>query len=433
MAINLSNFLISKKDRSKMADFQDLDHIDGLSISVTSANLYNNKRDDLVLFYFRDGAEYASVYTKSKVISENIKWNLSIKGKKIKALIVNARNANCLTGLKGYNSLKEISEETARLLTLKQKSDEDNPIKITPKDIIFGCTGTIGEPFPLTKIKSSIKNLVEKIKYTQNKYLWVKSAMSILTTDLKPKLAMEECKIGNTKIKIYGIAKGSGMIFPNMATTLAYIFTDANLSSSILQKILKKNINNTFNAISCDGDTSTNDMITIFSTGKTKNKHIKNINDPKLKEFDRGVNSVLLNLAKRVVSDGEGASKFIQIDVLKCKNEEDAKKIAFSIANSPLVKTAIAGEDPNWGRIMMAAGKNEVEFNSNSVSLMFGDFKVFDKGQVSKNYSEQDLKEYMKNDTIKIILEINSGKKHFTCYTMDFTKKYIEINSDYRS
>ena len=433
MAINLSNFLISKKDRSKMADFQDLDHIDGLSISVTSANLYNTNRDDLVLFYFRDGAEYASVYTQSKVISENIKWNLSIKGKKIKALIVNARNANCLTGTKGYNSLKEISEETARLLTLKQKSDEDNPVKITSKDIIFGCTGTIGEPFPLTKIKSSIKDLVEKIKYTQKKYLWIKSAMSILTTDLKPKMAMEECKIGNTKIKIYGIAKGSGMIFPNMATTLAYIFTDANLSSGVLQKILKKNINNTFNAISCDGDTSTNDMITIFSTGKSKNKYIKNINDPKLKEFDRGVNSVLLNLAKRVVSDGEGASKFIQIDVLKCKNEEDAKKIAFSIANSPLVKTAIAGEDPNWGRIMMAAGKKEVEFNINSVNLMFGDYKVFEKGQVSKNYSEQDLKEYMKNETIKIILEINSGKKHFTCYTMDFTKKYIEINSDYRS
>ena len=416
-----------------MADFQDLDHIDGLSISVTSANLYNTNRDDLVLFYFRHGAEYASVYTQSKVISENIKWNLSIKGKKIKALIVNARNANCLTGLKGYNSLKEISEETARLLTLKQKSDEDNPVKITSKDIIFGCTGTIGEPFPITKIKSSIKNLVEKIKYTQNKYLWIKSAMSILTTDLKPKLAMEECKIGNTKIKIYGIAKGSGMIFPNMATTLAYIFTDANLSSSILQKILKKNINNTFNAISCDGDTSTNDMITIFSTGKSKNKYINNINDPKLKEFDKGVNSVLLNLAKRVVSDGEGASKFIQIDVLKCKNEEEAKKIAFSIANSPLVKTAIAGEDPNWGRIMMAAGKKEVEFNINSVNLMLGDYKVFEKGQVSKNYSEQDLKEYMKNETIKIILEINSGKKHFTCYTMDFTKKYIEINSDYRS
>ena len=433
MAINLSNFLISKNDRSKMADFQDLDHIDGLSISVTSANLYNNKRDDLVLFYFRNGAEYASLYTQSKVISENIKWNLATKTKKIKALLVNARNANCLTGIKGYNSLKEIADETARLLTYKQKTDEDNPKKISPKDIIFGCTGTIGEQFPLTKIKSSIKDLVNKIKYTQNKYLWIKSAMSILTTDLKPKLAMEECKIGNTKVKIYGIAKGSGMIFPNMATTLVYIFTDANLSSSILKKILKKNITNTFNAISCDGDTSTNDMISFFSTGIAKNQNISNINDIKLKDFDKAVNSVLLNLAKRVVSDGEGASKFIQIDVNKCKTEDDAKKIAFSIANSPLVKTAFAGEDPNWGRILMAAGKNDVEININSVNLMIGDYKVFEKGQVAKNYSESNLKEYMKNSSIKIVLDVNLGKKNFTCYTMDFTKKYLEINSDYRS
>ncbi len=433
MAINLSNFLISKKDRSKMADFQDLDHLDGLSISVTSANLYNNNRDDLVLFYFRSGAEYASVYTQSKVISENIKWNKSIKNKKIKALIVNSRNANCLTGLKGYNSLKEIADETAKLLTDKQKTDEDDPKKIKGTDIIFGCTGTIGEPFPLNKIKPSMKYLISKIKYTQNKYLWIKAAMSILTTDLKPKLAMEECKIGSAKIKIYGIAKGSGMIYPNMATTLAYLFTDANLPSITLKKILKKNIHNTFNAISCDGDTSTNDMITIFSTGYAKNKYISNSNDKKLKEFDKAVNNVLLNLAKRVVSDGEGASKFIQIDVLKCKREDDAKKIAFSIANSPLVKTAIAGEDPNWGRIMMAVGKNDIELNINSINLMLGNNKILDKGQLSKNYSEQHLKEYMKNDSIKIIIEINSGKKSFTCYTMDFTKKYLEINSDYRT
>ena len=433
MALNLSNFLISKKDKSKMADFQDLDHLDGVSISVTSANLYNNNRDDLVLFYFRNGAEYASVYTKSKVISENIKWNLSIKSKRIRALIVNARNANCLTGSKGFNSLREIAEEAAKLLSNKQKSDEDNPKKISPKDIIFGCTGTIGETFPLAKIKSSIKSLVDKIKYTQNKYLWIKSAMSILTTDLKPKLAMEECKIGNTKVKIYGIAKGSGMIFPNMATTLSYIFTDANLSSGILKKILKKNVNDTFNAITCDGDTSTNDMITFFSTGTAKNKNINNANDLKLKDFDKAVNNVLLNLAKRVVSDGEGASKFIQIDVIRCKNEEDAKKIAFSIANSPLVKTAIAGEDPNWGRIMMAAGKNDAEFNISSVNLMFGEHKVFEKGQIAKSYSEHNLKEYMKNDSIRIILDVNLGKKNFTCYTMDFTKKYIEINSNYRT
>ena len=433
MAINLSNFLISKEDKSKMADFQDLDHLDGLSISVTSANLYNNKRDDLVLFYFRNGAEYASVYTNSNVISENIKWNKSIKSRKVKALLVNARNANCLTGIKGFNSLKEIAEEIAKLLTEKQKSDEDTPQRVKTSEIIFGCTGTIGETYPLQKIKSSIINLVDKIKYTQNKYLWIKAAMSILTTDLKPKLAMEECKIGKTKIKIYGIAKGSGMISPNMATTLAYLFTDANLPSSTLKKILNKNVNNTFNAITCDGDTSTNDMITFFSTASAKNKYIKNANDLNLKEFDKAVNNVLLNLAKRVVSDGEGASKFIQIEVLKCKTEDDAKKISFSIANSPLVKAAFAGEDPNWGRIMMAVGKANVDLNVNSINLLIGSNKVLDKGQLSKSYSEQNLKEYMKNDSLRIILEMNLGKKNFTCYTMDLTKKYLEINSDYRS
>ena len=433
MAINLSNFLLSKKDRSKMADFQDLDHLDGLSISVTSANLYNNNRDDLVLFYFRNGAEFASLYTQSKIVSENIKWNKSIKSKRIKALMVNARNANCLTGIKGFNSLREIADETAKLLSERQKIDEDVPKKITSNEVLFGCTGTIGEQFPLEKIKSSIKLLVDKIKYTQNKYLWIKAAMSILTTDLKPKLVMEECKIGKTKVKIYGIAKGSGMIFPNMATTLAYLFTDANLSSNILKKLLKKNISNTFNAITCDSDTSTNDMISFFSTCNAKNKYIRNINDLKLKEFDKSVNNVLLNLAKRVVSDGEGASKFIQIDVLKCKSEEDAKKIGFSIANSPLVKTAIAGEDPNWGRIMMAVGKNDVELNINLLNLNIGGHKVLEKGQLVKNYSEQTLKDYMKSNSIKITLEMNLGKKNFTCYTMDLTKKYIEINSDYRS
>ena len=433
MGINFKNFLSSQQNKSKMGDYQNLDHLDGVAISTISANLYNNNRDDIVLFYFRNGAEYASVYTQSKVISENIKWNKSIKSKKVKALIVNARNANCLTGIKGYNSLKEIAEEASKLLSDKQKNDEDEPKKIKPSDIIFGCTGTIGEPFPLGKIKPSIKILVDKIKYTQNKYLWIKAAMSILTTDLKPKLAMEECKIGNTKVKIYGIAKGSGMIFPNMATTLAYLFTDANLSSITLKKFLKKNINNTFNAITCDGDTSTNDMITFFSTGIAKNKQINNINDIRLREFDKAVNSVLLNLAKRVVSDGEGSSKFIQIDVLKCKTENDAKKIGFSIANSPLVKTAMAGEDGNWGRIMMAIGKTNIDMNVDNITLIFGNNKIFEKGQLVKSFSSENLDNYMKNDNVHIIVDMNIGKKNFTCYTMDLTNNYIKINKDYRT
>jgi glutamate N-acetyltransferase / amino-acid N-acetyltransferase len=434
MPINLKNFINSQTSKSIMNDFQDLDHIDGISISTVCANLYKTPRDDLVMFYFREGANYASVYTKSKIVSENIKWNLDIKSKKIKSIIVNTRNANAFTGQKGYNALKEIAEEISQQLSKKQVQDELKPEKVLPKEILFGCTGTIGEKYPTEKIKKSIPSLINKIKYTQNKLIWMKAALGIMTTDTKPKVSKEECEIGNKKINIYGIAKGSGMIFPNMATTLGFIFTDADLSNDILKRLLKKNIETTFNAISCDGDTSTNDMVSIFSTGKAKNSIIKNINDKKIKSFDLALHSVLLNLSKRIVADGEGASKFITINVTKSKTEDDAKKIAFSIANSPLVKTAIAGNDPNWGRIIMAIGKSEVDIEVNRLSIKLGSLKIIEKGQLSKMYIENDAEVYMREEKkIDITVELNLGKKNFTAYTMDLTKKYIEINADYRS
>ncbi len=433
MGINFKNFLSSQQNNTKMGDYQNLDHLDGVAISTISANLYNNPRDDLVMFYFRDGANFASLYTQSKIISENIKWNLSQKTKKIYSLIVNTRNANTFTGIKGYQSMQKIADLVSFKLTEKQKNDDNNPEKINSRNIIFGCTGTIGETFPFEIIKKSLPNLVEQIKYTQNKYVWTKAALGIMTTDTKPKLAMEECKIGNTRVKIYGIAKGSGMIKPNMATTLGYIFTDAKLSNEILKKLLKKNVTNTFNAISCDGDTSTNDMITIFSTGKANNQKILNFTDKKLNEFDISLNKVLLNLAKRIVSDGEGASKFVTIKVRNSKSEEDAKKIGFSIANSKLVKTALAGEDPNWGRIVMAIGKAGIEFNVQKLSIKFGDLKIVSNGKLYEKYEESIVKEYMKNYAIDIEIDIAAGKKTFTVYTMDLTKKYIEINADYRS
>ena len=261
----------------------------------------------------------------------------------------------------------------------------------------------------------------------------MKAALGMMTTDTQPKMAMEVCSIGNSEIKIFGLAKGSGMIQPNMATTLAYIFTDADLPNDMLKKLLKKNISSTFNAISCDGDTSTNDMVSIFSTGKIKHSKIKNINDEKINEFDKGLNKVLLNLAKRVVADGEGSSKFIKILVKDCKTDNDAKKIAFSIANSPLVKTAIAGEDANWGRIIMAIGKAGVNINLDKLSIKFGDILIIQNGKLNTNYNETDVSEYMKNDNIEIDVDISNGSKNFTAYTMDLTKKYIEINSDYRS
>ena len=261
----------------------------------------------------------------------------------------------------------------------------------------------------------------------------MKAALGIMTTDTQPKMAMEECLIGNSEIKIFGVAKGSGMIQPNMATTLAYIFTDAELSNDILKKLLKKNLTSTFNAITCDGDTSTNDMISIFSTGKKKHTQIKNINEEKIKDFDQALNKVLLNLAKRVVADGEGASKFITINVSNCKTEGDAKKIAFSIANSPLVKTAIAGEDPNWGRIIMAIGKSNVPIKIDKLTMKLGNLIIIQNGKLNTNYSEEYSSEYMKNSNIEITVDILNGSKKFTAYTMDLTKKYIEINSDYRS
>jgi glutamate N-acetyltransferase/amino-acid N-acetyltransferase len=433
MPINLKNFINSLNLKSKNSDFQDLEHLDGVSISTVCANLYSKARDDLVMFYFRDGVNYASVYTQSKIVSENIKWNLNIKSKKISSLIINTRNANVFTGPDGYKGLKEIAEEAALQLTKKQTEDEDFPKKISSNQVLFGCTGTIGEKYPTKKIKSNIPELIKKIKYTQNKFTWMKAALGIMTTDLQPKIAMEECKIGNKKVKIYGIAKGSGMIFPNMATTLGYVFTDADLSNDILSKLLKKNINTTFNAITCDGDTSTNDMVSIFSTGKVKNSIINNINDKKIFSFDKALHSVLLNLSKRVVKDGEGATKFITINIAKSKSEKEARVIAFSIANSNLVKTAIAGEDPNWGRIIMAIGKSGVKIDLKKLSISFGSIKIIEKGQIYKNYKENEVANYMKNQAIDISVNLNMGSKSFTAYTMDLTKKYIEINADYRS
>ena len=433
MPINIKNFLLSKNKKSKIGDFQDLDHIDGVAISAISANLYKELRDDLVLFYFRDGANYASVYTQSKIISENIKWNLNLKANSIKALLVNAGNANAFTGKLGFKGITQIAEELSKELTIKMSEDEEKKNSVKSGEILFGSTGTIGEIFPVEKIKKSLPDLLKKIQYTQNKYLWMKAALGMMTTDLLPKLAMEECTIGNSEVKIYGVAKGSGMIFPNMATTLGYIFTDADLPSGVLKKLLKKNIETTFNAISCDGDTSTNDMVSFFATKKAKHPKIKSINDKRLREFDKCLHSVLLNLAKRIAADGEGASKFILVKVLNAKTFLDAKKVAFSIANSPLVKTAIAGEDPNWGRVIMAIGKAGVDLNLNKLAINFGNIKIIEKGQLFSDYEEIEVVEYMRGEKIDLTVDLNIGNKYFTAYTMDLTKKYIEINADYRN
>ena len=252
MGINLSNFFTSKTKNKKMNEFQDLDHIDGVSISTVSANLYNNNRDDLVMFYFRDGANYASVYTQSKIISENIRWNLKQKAKKIFSLVVNTRNANCFTGKQGYKSLEKIAELITEQLSEKQKKDEDYPKKIKLKDIIFGCTGTIGEVFPDEKIKNKIPDLVGRIKYTQNKYIWMKAALGIMTTDTLPKMAMEECKIGNSKIKIFAVEPEDSAVISggepgtHMIQGIGAGFIPENLLINMVDEIISINNNTAF-------------------------------------------------------------------------------------------------------------------------------------------------------------------------------------------
>ena len=254
-----------------------------------------------------------------------------------------------------------------------------------------------------------------------------------MTTDTRPKVAYEECKIGSKLIKISGIAKGSGMIAPNMATMLSFIFTDANVPSVFLKAILKKVTSTTFNSIKVDSDTSTNDMVCIFATGKAKNSKIYNVMDPKLQDFEKALHRLALNLAKQIVVDGEGAKKFITINVIGARSSSMAKNIGFTIANSPLVKTAIAGEDPNWGRIIMAIGKSGENIVANKIQLKIGNYLVAEQGRVEKNYVEKDVKEYMKWDSINIEVNLNFGNAEHKVYTCDFTHEYININTDYRN
>ena len=434
MTVNLKNFLNPKIKMSKMGEFQELQPIEGLEISSVSADLYGDGRDDMSLFYFPEGANFAAIYTTSSVTSASINWNLKIKRHFVKALLVNTQNANTFTGIKGAQGLKEIAHTLSKSLTLKSSQTPkgvSEVVKIT--DLLFASTGVIGEEFPYLKIKNNISTLVKKLKTEQTKYVWFKTASAIMTTDTRPKLAYEECKIGNKTVKISGIAKGSGMIQPNMATMLSFIFTDANIPSVFLKAILKKAATTTFNSITVDSDTSTNDMVAIFSTGKAKNSKIYNVLDPKLQDFEKALNRLCLNLSKQIVVDGEGAKKFITIKVIGAKSNSMAKNIGFSIANSPLVKTAIAGEDPNWGRIAMAIGKSGENIISNKVQIKIGNYLVAEQNKVAKDYNEKELKEYMKWDSIDIEINLNIGSALHTVYTCDFTHDYIDINTDYRN
>jgi glutamate N-acetyltransferase/amino-acid N-acetyltransferase len=430
MKINFKNFLSSHKSTTKMGDFQELKNIEGLQISSVSAGLYKKRRDDLSLFYFSEGSNYAVSYTQNSIVSESIIWNRENAKNNIKALVVNTKNANTFTGEQGLGSLDDIAKTLVE--SLKKLEHENSYEKTKIKDILFASTGVIGEKFPVEKIKSNIASLVSGLRINQNKLIWLKTATAILTTDTKPKVAFSEIKIGDKIVRIAGIAKGSGMIAPNLATMFSFIFTDADISSVVLNKYLNKVLPNTFNAITVDSDTSTNDMVAIFSTKKIKNKKLNTISSKEASKFEKALKTVCLELAKQIVVDGEGAKKFITVKIINSETIERAKNIAFSIANSPLVKTAVAGEDPNWGRILMGIGKSGEKFDQKKLIIKLGEFTVAENGKISESYDEEKLQEYMKWDSILIEVDLKQGREHYECYTCDFTHDYIDINAHYR-
>ena len=434
MTINIKNFFNEKTKLSKMGEFQSLKQIEGLEMAAISADLYRDGRDDLALFYFSKGANYATLTTNNSITSEFIPWNNNSHKKIIKGLLVNTKNANTFTGKQGKESIDTLAKNLSRILTIKESKNQkgtNETVKI--KDLIFASTGVIGEEFPVEKIKQYLPDLVDRLRSEHNKMFWIKMASAIMTTDTKPKLAYEEILIGEELIKISAVAKGSGMIAPNLATMLSFIFTNADINSNLLKTLLKRAVANSFNAITVDSDQSTNDMVSIFSTRAVKIGQNITLNDKGIQKFEIALKKLCLNLAKQIVVDGEGAKKFVTINVINAKSLGSAKNIAFSIANSPLFKTAIAGEDPNWGRIAMGIGKSGELVDQKKLKIKIGEFLVAENGKVSESYDEKKLKEYMKWDSIEIEVNLKLGNDAFKCFTCDFTHDYIDINADYRN
>ena len=434
MTINIKNFLKDKSKLSKMGEFQNLKQIDGLEMASISADLYGDGRDDLALFYFSKGANYATLTTSNSITAEFIPWNNNSHKKIIKGLLVNTKNANTFTGKQGKESLDNLAKNLSRILTIKEsKSQKGTTETVKIKDLIFASTGVIGEEFPVEKIRERLQNLVEKLRQEQNKMYWLKIASAIMTTDTKPKVAYEEVIIGDELIRICGIAKGSGMIAPNLATMLSFIFTNADINSNLLKTLLKRAVANSFNAITVDSAQSTNDMVSIFSTRSLKIGQNLSLNDNVIQKFELALKKLCLNLAKQVVVDGEGAKKFLTINVINAKSLSSAKNIAFSIANSPLVKTAVAGEDPNWGRIIMGIGKSGEAIDTKKLKVKIGEYIVAENGKISDSYDEKKIKEYMLWDSVEFEINLKLGNDAFKCFTCDFTHDYIDINADYRN
>lgn len=393
--------------------------ISGVRLGAGQAGIKYQGRDDVLMAVMAPGTTVAGVLTTSKTASAPVDWCRSaLAQKSARALIVNSGNANAFTGRAGIDAVKATAEAAAAVAGCR------------PQEVFLASTGVIGEPLPVKKITAVLPDIYENTGATA----WDQAARAIMTTDTFAKLATATAMIDGQVVKINGIAKGSGMIAPDMATMLSFVFTDAAIPADVLQQMLVAGTETSFNAITVDGDTSTSDTLLLFATGKgARHNPITRLADKRLDDFRAKLNGLLQDLAVQVVRDGEGATKLIRVNVTGAESPAAARKIALSIANSPLVKTAIAGGDANWGRVVMAVGKSGEAANRDKLAIKFGGHRVATQGQRDPNYSEALMARYMARAEIEIDVDVGIAKGAFGVWTCDLTHGYISINGDYRS
>ena len=395
--------------------------IPGVRLATAAAGIRYKGRTDVLLAVMDKGTTVAGVFTKSKCPSAPVEWcRAKLKGGQARALVVNSGNANAFTG------------KTGRAATTLTAALAARAVGCSANEVYLASTGVIGEPLDATKFNGVLGTLAGQAGSGE----WMAAARAIMTTDTFPKVATATVKLGKARVTINGMAKGAGMIAPDMATMLSFVFTDAPLSSAVLQSLLRSGVEDTFNALTIDSDTSTSDTLLAFATGAAAAHgapKITRASDVRLKAFTKAFRALLANLAEQVARDGEGARKLVEIIVEGATTKISARRIAMSVANSPLVKTAIAGEDANWGRVVMAVGKAGEPANRDKLSISFNGIRVAKSGARDPSYNEAEVSEAMKSPTIQIKVSLGLGKGRDRVLTCDLTKEYVAINGDYRS
>jgi glutamate N-acetyltransferase/amino-acid N-acetyltransferase len=393
--------------------------IAGVRLATAAAGIKYAGRTDVLLALLDPGTVAAGVFTRSKCPSAPVEWcRARLKGAKPRALVVNSGNANAFTGKSGRDACRLTADITSRA------------VGCAPANVFLASTGVIGEPLNARAFDSVMAGMVVAARGEA----WFDAAKAIMTTDTFPKLATASTSIGKAKVTINGFAKGAGMIAPDMATMLAYVFTDAPLSARVLQKLLSDGVADSFNAVTVDGDTSTSDTLMAFATGTAEGApRISRADDPRLRGFRQAFTMLLCDLAEQVARDGEGARKLVEIKIEGAVSKKSARRIAMSIANSPLVKTAIAGEDANWGRVVMAVGKAGEPADRDKLSIWFNGIRVAHKGARDPSYDEGKVSEAMKSPNIALKVALGLGRGADRVLTCDLTKDYVAINGDYRS